>query len=49
MPTRSQVDLPGVFTSLADIAREVSTPRDMYAAICVAATLTISAVATTPA
>jgi hypothetical protein len=41
MPTRSQVDLPGVFTSLADIAREASTPREMYAAICVAATLTI--------
>jgi transcriptional regulator with GAF, ATPase, and Fis domain len=41
MPTRSTVDLPGVFTSLADIARGASTPKEMYAAICVAATLTI--------
>jgi transcriptional regulator with GAF, ATPase, and Fis domain len=41
MPTRSPVDLPGVFTSLADIARGASTPKEMYAAICVAATLTI--------
>jgi transcriptional regulator with GAF, ATPase, and Fis domain len=35
------VDAPTVFTSLADIARGASTPKDMYAAICVAATLTI--------
>jgi transcriptional regulator with GAF, ATPase, and Fis domain len=35
------VDPPGVFTSLADIARGASTPKEMYAAICVAATLTI--------
>jgi transcriptional regulator with GAF, ATPase, and Fis domain len=41
MPTRSTVDLPAVFTSLADIARGASTPKEMYAAICVAATLTI--------
>jgi transcriptional regulator with GAF, ATPase, and Fis domain len=41
MPSRSPVDLPGVFTSLADIARGASTPKEMYAAICVAATLTI--------
>jgi transcriptional regulator with GAF, ATPase, and Fis domain len=41
VPTRSAVDLPSVFTSLADIARGASTPKDMYAAICVAATLTI--------
>jgi transcriptional regulator with GAF, ATPase, and Fis domain len=41
MPTRSTVDLPVVFTSLADIARGASTPKEMYAAICVAATLTI--------
>jgi transcriptional regulator with GAF, ATPase, and Fis domain len=41
MQTRSTVDLPGVFTSLADIARGASTPKEMYAAICVAATLTI--------
>jgi transcriptional regulator with GAF, ATPase, and Fis domain len=41
MPVRSPVDLPGVFTSLADIARGASTPKEMYAAICVAATMTI--------
>jgi hypothetical protein len=41
MPSRSPVDLPGVFTSLAEIARGASAPKDMYAAICVAATLTI--------
>jgi transcriptional regulator with GAF, ATPase, and Fis domain len=41
MPTRSTVDLPVVFTSLADIARGAATPKEMYAAICVAATLTI--------
>ena len=41
MPSRSLVDPPAVFTSLADIAREASTPKEIYAAICVAATLTI--------
>jgi transcriptional regulator with GAF, ATPase, and Fis domain len=41
MPSRPPVDLPGVFTSLAEIARGASTPKDMYAAICVAATMTI--------
>jgi transcriptional regulator with GAF, ATPase, and Fis domain len=41
MPTPTDVDLPRVYTSLADIAREASTPKEMYAAICVAATLTI--------
>ncbi len=35
------VDPPGVFASLADIARGASTPKEMYAAICVAATMTI--------
>jgi transcriptional regulator with GAF, ATPase, and Fis domain len=30
-----------VFTSLSDVAREASTPKEMYAAICVAATLTV--------
>jgi hypothetical protein len=30
-----------VFMSLAEIAREVSTPKELYAAICVAATLTV--------
>lgn len=37
----SSVDPPAVFTSLAEIAREASTPKEMYAAICVAATLTV--------
>ena len=37
----STVDPSGVFTSLAEIAREASTPKEMYAAICVAATLTV--------
>ena len=41
MPTRSRIDPPGVFSSLADIVRQGSTPKDMYAAICVAATLTV--------
>jgi transcriptional regulator with GAF, ATPase, and Fis domain len=41
MPARTDVDLPGVYTSLADIAREASTPKEIYAAICVAATLTV--------
>ena len=41
MPSRSRVDAPAVFASLADIVREGSTPKEMYAAICVAATLTI--------
>jgi transcriptional regulator with GAF, ATPase, and Fis domain len=35
------VDAPGVFASLADIAQGASTPKEMYAAICVAATMTI--------
>src|SRR3984893_11713999 len=37
----SSVDPPVVFASLAEIAREASTPKEMYAAICVAATLTV--------
>ena len=41
MPSRSRIDPPGVFASLADIVREGSTPKEMYAAVCVAATLTI--------
>jgi hypothetical protein len=41
MPSCSPADLPVVFTSLADIARGASTPKEMYAAICVAATMTI--------
>ena len=41
MPSRSRIDPPGVFSSLADIVRQGSTPKDMYAAICVAATLTV--------
>jgi hypothetical protein len=38
---RSRVDPPAVFTSLAEIVQEGSTPKEIYAAICVAATLTI--------
>ncbi len=41
MPSRTPVDLPGVFTSLADIARGAASQKEIYAAICVAATLTI--------
>jgi hypothetical protein len=39
--SHSRVDPPRVFTSLAEIAREASTPKEMYPAICVAATLTV--------
>lgn len=41
MPPRSLVDPQRVFTSLADIVTEGSTPREMYAAICIAATLMV--------
>jgi hypothetical protein len=41
VPTRSHIDPAGVFTSLADIVAQGSTPKEMYAAICVAATLMI--------
>jgi ANTAR domain len=41
VPTRQRVDPPHVFTSLAEIVRQGSTPKEMYAAICVAATLTV--------
>jgi hypothetical protein len=41
VPPRSRADLAGVFTSLADIVRQGSTSKEMYAAICVAATLTV--------
>jgi hypothetical protein len=36
-----RVDPPGVFTSLAEIALDASTPEELYAAICVAAALTV--------
>src|ERR1700722_12957891 len=39
--SHSRVDPAVVFTSLAEIARDASTPKDLYAAICVAATLTV--------
>jgi ANTAR domain-containing protein/GAF domain-containing protein len=39
--THLRVDPPGVFASLADIAREAPASNEMYAAICVAATLTV--------
>jgi hypothetical protein len=41
MPSCSQVDPATVFTSLADIVTEGLTPKEMYAAICVAATLMV--------
>ncbi len=41
MSTRSHVDPASVFTSLADIVAQGSTSKEMYAAICVAATLMI--------
>ena len=41
MPPRPPVDPASVFTSLADIVVEGSTAKDMYAAICVAATLMV--------
>jgi hypothetical protein len=41
MPSHSPVDPTGVFTSLAEIARGASAPKEIYPAICVAATLTI--------
>jgi transcriptional regulator with GAF, ATPase, and Fis domain len=39
--TESHVDLASVLTALADIVAQGSTPKEMYAAICVAATLMI--------
>jgi hypothetical protein len=39
--TRSQIDPPSVFTSLADIVAQGSTSKEMYAAICIAATLMV--------
>ncbi len=41
MPSCSDVDPASVFTSLADIVHQGSTPKAMYAAICVAATLMV--------
>lgn len=41
MATRTQVDPATVFTSLADIVYEGSTPAEIYAALCVAATLIV--------
>ncbi len=41
MPSYACLDSPGVFASLADIVRQGSTPAELYAAICVAATLTV--------
>ncbi len=42
MPFQPHPHSPKVFASLADIVREGSTPSEMYAAICVAATLTVA-------
>jgi hypothetical protein len=41
VPSRVLIDPPGVFMSLAEIARDASTPKEVYAAVCVAATLTV--------
>jgi hypothetical protein len=41
MPSCSHVDPARVFTSLADIVAQGSTSKEMYAAICVAATLMV--------
>jgi transcriptional regulator with GAF, ATPase, and Fis domain len=41
VPPRSPVEPARVFASLADIVTQGSTPKEMYAAICVAATLMI--------
>lgn len=41
MASRTQVDPARVFTSLADIVYEGSTPTEIYAALCVAATLIV--------
>jgi transcriptional regulator with GAF, ATPase, and Fis domain len=41
MPSCGDVDPARVLTSLADIVHQGSTPREMYAAICVAATLMV--------
>jgi hypothetical protein len=41
VPSQERPDPPGVFASLADIVRRGSAPSEMYAAICVAATLTV--------
>jgi transcriptional regulator with GAF, ATPase, and Fis domain len=42
VPPRSPVDPASVFTSLADIVTHGSTSKEMYAAVCVAATLMIA-------
>ncbi|SRX92378.1 hypothetical protein [Rhodococcus jostii RHA1] [Mycobacterium shimoidei] len=41
MASRTQVNPARVFTSLADIVYEGSTPAEIYAAVCVAATLIV--------
>jgi ANTAR domain-containing protein len=41
VPSRSGAESSRVFTSLADIVRQGSTPGELYTAICVAATLTV--------
>ena len=41
MPSHAHPDSSGVFESLADIVRRASTPNEIYAAICVGATLTV--------
>lgn len=42
MPPRLGADSARVFTSLADVVRQSRSSQEVYAAICVAATLTVS-------
>ncbi len=41
MTNHSRVHPARVFTSLADIVQQGSTPKEVYAAVCIAATLTV--------
>ena len=41
MSSDQDVDPTGVFTALADIVNQGSSPKEMYAAVCVAATLMV--------
>jgi hypothetical protein len=41
VPSRLRAEKPRVFATLAELVREGSTTGEMYAAICVAATLTV--------
>ena len=41
MPSRLRADSARVFRSLADVVRQSESSQEVYAAICVAATLTV--------